>query len=76
MNSENRVFISLFDGRQFEKFVVEDKGRSEIPLEESPTCLCYTIDGVEVEEAEWTQQCQRAIARDLARVFPCKPSST
>ena len=72
MNSENRVFISLFDGKQFEKFVVEDKTSGGTPLEESPTCLCYAIDGVEVEEAEWATQCQRAIARDLARVFPPK----
>lgn len=74
MNNESRVFISLFDGKQFEKFVVEHKTSGESPAEDIPISMYYAIDGVEVEEAEWVRQCQRAIARDLASVFPHKLS--
>lgn len=73
MNDESRVFISPFDGKQFEKFKIEDKTSWEPSAEDTSILVCYAIDGVEVEEAERARQYQRAIARDLARSPPSCP---
>ncbi|RYX80626.1 hypothetical protein EON83_27760 [bacterium] len=63
---KNLIAVSMFDGQCFEKF-------SEANEETEEVGFFYTIDGKEVEEAQWTQRREQAIARDLATIGLKRP---